>query len=408
MRTFGRKCPATNQPRNRMMKRLRRSGLMTVFSLLLGISTSHTMAGPIDQARRMHDRLVGVPPSPKVLNSMEAQIAAGDPIQAAYEAMDNPIFYISTLKNFVTPWSNEARTIFGDLNDYTALIIGMVRDDIPFNQVLSSDLIYIGDPNTVSTPYSHTNNKHYQELERERVDLSDPQLFFGVTQSGLPDSQLSSLDAAGIITTRAAGEAFFKGGTNRRMTRFLAINYLCRDLEQMKDITRPVDRIRQDVSRSPGGNSTLFLTSCTGCHSGMDPLSQAFAYLEFDQELGRVIHTSGQVQPKYLINANTFRLGFTTTDNRWDNYWRQGVNASLGWRGKNTGGYGPKSLGQEIANSRAFSLCQVEKAFEQICFRVPRSTSDRDEVERIADVLETNNYSLKRVFAETATFCMGE
>ena len=61
---------------------------------------------------------------------------------------------------------------------------------------------------------------------------------------------------------------------------------------------------------TPGGDSTLFLNSCTGCHSGMDPMAQAFAYFEFDDGLGRVIHTPGQVQDKYLINATTFPLGF--------------------------------------------------------------------------------------------------
>ena len=43
----------------------------------------------------------------------------------------------------------------------------------------------------------------------------------------------------------------------------------------------PPDRIRQDVSRSPGGDSRVFLNSCIGCHSGMDPMAQAFAYYNF-------------------------------------------------------------------------------------------------------------------------------
>lgn len=384
------------------------SRLLAMLWVCLTIFINPSMAGSLDQARRMHDRLVGVPPQPQVLSSMQMQIDAGDPIQAAYEAMDNAAFYNSRLKYFVTPWTNEADNVFAELNDYTALVIGIVRDDIPFNQVLTTDRVYVGAPGVVSTPYSHTDNEHYQELERQRIDLSDPQKFIGVSQSGLPDSQLTTADTAGVITTRAAGEAFFKGGTNRRMTRFLLRNYLCRDLEQMNDITRPVDRIRQDVSRSPGGDSSLFLNSCSGCHSGLDAMSQAFAYLEYDQDLDRVVHTPGQVQPKYLINANNFRFGFVTTDNRWDNYWRQGQNGVLGWSNSAGGGYGAKSLGQEIANSRAFSVCQVEKVFEQICFRRPSSASDRNNIERIADVFESDNFSLKRVFAETAVVCMGE
>ena len=40
-------------------------------------------AGPREQAKRMHDRLVGVPPSEAMLASMDAKIAAGDAVGAA-------------------------------------------------------------------------------------------------------------------------------------------------------------------------------------------------------------------------------------------------------------------------------------------------------------------------------------
>ena len=67
------------------------------------------------------------------------------------------------------------------------------------------------------------------------------------------------------------------------MFRFTLLNHLCRDMEQMHDTTRPPDRIRQDVTRSPGGDSSVFLNNCIGCHSGMDPMAQAFAYYDFDE-----------------------------------------------------------------------------------------------------------------------------
>ena len=58
--------------------------------------------------------------------------------------MDNPAFYSVTLKNLVTPWTNRDQTVFAPLNDYTATVIGMVRDDVPFDQVLSGDILYVG------------------------------------------------------------------------------------------------------------------------------------------------------------------------------------------------------------------------------------------------------------------------
>jgi hypothetical protein len=374
---------------------------------LAALLASPAAAGPREQAKRLHDRLVGVPPSAATLAAMEQEIVAQDPIAAAYLAMQQPAFYTVALKNFATPWTNVERTPFAELNDYTATVIGMVRDDVPFDQVLSADLVYVGAPGVVGRTYSQTDNDHYRLLEQQRVDLSNPALFVPVAQSTLPGAQINAAEAAGVITTRAAGEAFFSAGTNRRMWRFVSLNHLCRDLEETKDISRPVDRIRQDVSRSPGGDSSVFQNHCSGCHSGMDALAGAFAYFEWDATQMRVVHTRGAVQPKYLINANTFPPGYATVDNRWDNYWRSGPNASLGWRGTTSGGFGAKSLGQEIGASRAFSVCQVQKVFEQVCFRAPADATDVAEIERIADVFEAQGRSLKRVFAEVGAICMG-
>ncbi len=386
----------------------RRVAALAALAAAVGLAPGTAAAGPRERARHVHDRLVGIPPGPEALDRMEALIAGGDPLAAAYEAMKSPVFYNTALVDFVTPWTNEARTVFAELNDYSATVVGMIRDDVPFDRVLSADLVYVGAPGVVEAPYSHTDNEHYEELARRAVDLSDPELLVPVRQSELPGAVIPAESTAGVLTTRAAGEAFLRAGTNRRMIRFTAINFLCRDLEALKDISRPTDRIRQDVTRAPGGDSSVFLNQCSGCHSGLDPLAQAFAYFDFDAEAGRVVYTPGQVQAKYLINAFTFPLGFATPDDRWDNYWRHGPNAALGWGDGPGGGFGPKSLGREIAASRAFSVCQVEKVFSQVCLRPPDSQADRDEIERIADVFEANAYSLKRVFAEVAAYCTAE
>ena len=66
------------------------------------------------------------------------------------------------------------------------------------------------------------------------------------------------------------------------MFRFTLLNHLCMDLEQVHDTSITPDHIRQDVSRSPGGDSRVFLNNCIGCHAGMDPLAQAYAYYNYD------------------------------------------------------------------------------------------------------------------------------
>ena len=111
-------------------------------TMLLGASAVH--AGDREQARRIHDRLAGVPPTDAVLDLMTADVAAENPVAAANRAMENRSFYDVTLKNFAMPWTNRDQTVFAPLNDYVATVIGMVRDDVPFNQVLYEDILYVG------------------------------------------------------------------------------------------------------------------------------------------------------------------------------------------------------------------------------------------------------------------------
>ena len=381
-----------------------------LFAGIAGLaSIAQAQMDDVDRARRMHDRLAGVPPDDGTLAAMATMIGNGRPDLAADLAMQHPAFYNVSLKNFVTPWTNEDQTVFAPLNDYTATVIGMIRDDVPFNLVLSEDIVYTA-PNGLVTPdYQHTSNAHYEALERSGFDLGSGNVLTRRTQSGLPGSQLSASDAAGVVTTRAAAEAFFSAGTNRAMWRFTSINHLCRDLEQMQDISRPGDRIRQDVTRSPGGDSEIFLNTCYGCHSGMDALAGAYAYFEWDEDQTRMIHTPGVVQGKHLINGNAFPFGYVTTDNSWINYWREGPNSLLEWRGASELGLGAKSLGAEVAATRAFSVCQVEKVFRHVCFRPAQSQQDRTAIEAIADEFERDGvYSMKRVFGDVAEYCMDE
>jgi hypothetical protein len=377
-----------------------------VAAALLTSGASLALAGPREQAQRIHDRLAGVPPTSAVLEDMRADIAANNAIAAAMTAMNNPSFYTVTLKNFAAPWTNRDRSVFVPLNDYIALVIGMVRDDEPFNQILTGDLLYVGAG--VSPPPSASSNAHFEALEAAmRQPSFNPQTGLQrTTQSGIYPIPTSA--TAGAMTTRAAAEAFFVAGTNRAMFRFTLMNHMCMDLEQVQDTSLPPDRIRQDVSRSPGGDSRVFLNNCIGCHSGMDPLAQAFAYYNFNEATGSIEYTAGTVQPKYFNNDETFADGFVTPDDSWDNYWREGQNANLGWSQSLTGsGNGAKSFGEELASSQAFATCQVQKVFKTVCLRDPVDQGDRDQVAAMANTFRNNNYNLRQVFAESAVYCMG-
>ena len=378
--------------------------LMALGLLLFGASDA--FAGNRERAKRIHDRLAGVPPTDTVLADMQSDVLAGNPELAAITAMDNPAFYSVTLKNMATPWTNRDQTVFAPLNDYTATFIGMVRDDVPMNTALSADLLYIGSGPGIPA-YSPSNNNHYEALENNGVDLQAN--LVATTQSALLG--LPTAATAGLMTTRAAAEAFLILGTNRANFRYTLLNHLCVDMEQVKDTTLIPDRIRQDVSRSPGGDSRIFLNNCVGCHNGMDPMAQAFAYYNFDDNTRVMQYTPGQVQPKYGINSGTFAYGFVTPDDSWDNYWRDGQNQLLGWSSSPSfpgSGNGAKSMGEELANSDAFAYCQVRKVFKNVCLRDPVDPTDNGRIDTMVVSFRGNNYRLKQVFAEAAAYCMGD
>lgn len=392
----------------------RRASLTKAVALALAIVSfasvqQDAVAGDREQAKRMYDRLTGTPPSPALLDTLTSRVGSSGLEDTAMFIMDrtqahSSAFYSVTLKNFATPWTNRDQTVFAPLNDYTATVIGMVRDDRDFRGILSEDVVYVGN---ASPAYSSVNNLHYEALESSNADLR-------VVLQAVPQSSVNGLPStatAGIITSRAAAEAFFIDGTNRAMFRFTMLNHLCRDMEQITDTSRPPDRIRQDVTRSPGGDSSIFLNNCVGCHNVMDSMAQAFAYYDFDETQGRLVYTPGQVQPKYLINSDNFKPGYVTPDDRWDNRMRlPGRNTLLNWAGADgqvRTGHGAKSLGEELAGSEAFAQCQVEKVFRTVCFRAPTDQADRSKVADILSAFKGSNYSLKTAFAESAVYCAG-
>ncbi len=370
------------------------------------VIASNSWAGPREQAKRMHDRLTGVPPTTVVLDSMEQKIAAGDANGAAFEAMENAAFYNTTVRQFAAPWTNRDQSVFVNLNDTIATAIGVVRDNVPFDQILSNDLVYVGTDAATNIAYATDNNDHYLDMEEANVDLSDPLNLEARTQSGL-SAALDTQQTAGILTTRGYAQAFLVAGTNRAAVRFATLNFMCLDMEDMRDISAWPDRIRQDVTRSPGGDSAIFLNDCLSCHAGLDALAGAFAYYDFNEESAQLEYTAAQVQEKYRRDSSVFPFGFETLGDSWINYWRSGPNSHVGWRGPGSG-MGAKSFGQEIAQTERFDQCQTSKVFERVCYRTPNGEADQQALTAMVTNFQASNRNLKQVFADAATYCMGE
>jgi len=399
----------------------RQTLLRPACALTLSLLAMQTFAGTREQALQIHNRVAGVPPSEAVLLQMTAKIDAGQTADAVSIAMENEAFYGVTLKNLATPWTNRDRTIFAPLNDYTATVIGLVRDNADFRSLLYGDVLYTSNASGLPA-YSTSDNKHYEALETQGLSLKNTlQAVNQTALNGLPADATS-----GVITSRAAAKAFFIDGTNRAMFRFTLINHLCRDLEQVHDVTRVPDFIRQDVSRSPGGDSRVYLNNCIGCHNGMDPMAKAYAYYDFEHDIDAdptgesgALHynaagtldpiTNSRVEKKYLQNSTTFKPGYVTTNDDWQNYWRAGINSHLGWdTSLNGAGTGAKTMNMELAHSHAFASCQVEKVFDNVCLRKPADAADRSKIAEFTTKFASSGYHLKQVFIDTADYCKGE
>ena len=397
---------------------MKNNGKIVLTLLALSVVISQvSFAGPREQAKRIFDRLAGAPATNADLATMEALLGSDSTGKTAanYVIDNSQSFYNVTLKNFATPWTNEAQDVFAPLNDYSATVIGLIRDGEDFRQVLHGNIIYTG------SSYSPVDNLAYEQLESSNADLSD----INVLRERIQSDVITNLpvDAtAGVMTTRAAARAFFIDGTNRAMFRFTMMNQLCTDLEPLKDVSRTPDRVRQDVSRSPGGDSRIYLNNCVGCHAGMDGMAGAFAHYQYDypegnEDGGQLTYNASEVEEKHLINAENFKPGYITTGDDWVNYWRNGQNSILGWghAGEtldsefNATGNGAKELGIELANSQAFAQCQVDKVFKSVCFRDPNDyATDRGERDDIvADFTTTYNYNMKEVFSDVAAWCKG-
>ena len=141
---------------------LLRQALPGIALALWAAAQTPAFAGPNEQAERLFGRLTGVAAKCAVLAQMSADIASGQPVRSLRRISPcrTRAFYNVTMRNFAAPMTNKAQSVFVPLNDYTATIIGMVRDNVPFNTVLSADLVYVGNVQSGAPAYSPANNNH--------------------------------------------------------------------------------------------------------------------------------------------------------------------------------------------------------------------------------------------------------
>ena len=212
------------------------------------------------------------------------------------------------------------------------------------------------------------------------------------------------------MTTRGFSEAYLVAGTNRAPVRFAMLNFMCMDQEDLRDITAHADRVRKDVTRSPGGDSQHFLERLLDLPCGSRRAGRRVRVLRLRRRhcskrstrLATCSRSSTRMRACFrsVLRRRTI-LGSTTGE--------PGSNEFVGWNAAGGGeGNGAKSLGHGIGSDTAVRRVPDEASFRTGLLPVAERHGRRSRpCENIADIFEANNRSMKRVFAETALYCMG-
>ena len=367
-----------------------------------------------DLAILIHNRIVGVPAQGETLVKMVELLQSGKAREAAMLATEHPFFYDYKLRALFTPWSNREGNVGNPLNDMVTTMIGMVRDDVPFNQVLSGDIFYNASAHAMLPDLRNIKNEE-ELIEAARGVIPTSQTSSSLKdklQQGKQSQQLHKTPAvqgaiSGVLSTNGFGAAFYSAGTNRRATASVLKNFLCHDIEHLHDTSTPKNWVRQDVDRSPGGDSDLFYRRCVGCHAGMDALSGWNVYYD---HIGVLRYTEGVVQQKIkrnvLVEAGEQARDYNQINSdEFTNLWTEGKNASLGWRGK-TSGRGAKEFGEMMTRSKAFSSCMASHVYKAVCYLDPKEGAAKTRREKLAQKFEESDYNMRELFADTAVSCL--
>ncbi len=350
------------------------------------------------------------------LIQMEALLKAGNPRGAVAIASADRLFYDVQIREVAKIMSTREQTIRAPMSDFVATFIGVVRDSDTRSakELLTGNFTYRVDPAVIATLPANASirqaeqadfiqsNNHYLDLATRRLSPSavlipsTPQR--AMQGNGMNAVVINHPDPAGLLTSRAFVEAHAVAGTNRRPIEEMMQEFMCVDMHGWADGNAPDDRVSQDVTRTPSGSVNLYLTTCKTCHSGMDGLRGAWAFVDFDNDAQTISTT---VLAKMTRNQTEYPQGYRMTNNSWVNNATLGKNADqFGWR-SSTSGTGLGALGKLVADSRGFSRCMVKKAFQAVCRRTPLA-GEESLVRSLADQFEADGYHARRMYENVA------
>jgi hypothetical protein len=407
--------------------------ILSSLIVMSGFSFAHAQVKPdisaadptISQmkAKKLYERLTGtkLPVDSPVLLQLTNLINSGDMVGAAKVATSDPNFYNITVKLMALKLSTREESIKIPLNDFAADFIGVTRDNRDARELLTGNFYYMGSGANIRSalvPDILLSNNHYDDLEKNRVDLSANLVRVeGQMIATALDASMPNPDPAGALTSRGFMGAHALAGTNRRLVEYTFREFMCVPLNEWADTGASDLRIGRDIDRFPAGDHMKFASSCKGCHTVMDGFRGAFAKWDFT---GKGIKNSAinprgggdfgidadgnGVVTKMNRNNTVFPSGYVTTNDSFVNNAVRPANSSFfEWRGTNTtSGNGVNALGTLVANSRRFSQCMAKRVYETVCRKTFDAVKDHATLMTWGDEFEASGYKLKSLFETIA------
>lgn len=294
--------------------------LFSVQSRLMASTTNidETVTNSRIRARKLFMALTGVSVSidDSRVKMMESLIQTKQEATAVKIATADPNFYNIRVADMARKMSSRDEFTRAPLSDFVATFVGVTRDGVSAQQLLTGNFVYIMDPSlgfyidsngnklpikgkgaNVNIDLSTTPvwldfvkyNDYYEFIESQNLSLfhiltrKDGQLIggmhdiIGATGQSYP---MQNPDPAGLLTSRAFLQAHADAGTNRRLIEYSFREFMCTPMANMADANQPDDRVGRDVERSPGGSVDKYQTTCKACHAVMDSFRGAFAYFD--------------------------------------------------------------------------------------------------------------------------------
>lgn len=359
-------------------------------------STFFSDTGISPQLQDLAFRLTGRPLTRFNKNAAQIQLLfeSGQVREAAWALTKDPGFLSSTVWQWAGLLLSSGKRPNRLLDDALAMLIGTVRDNLDARELLTGDYTYGADPRISNLRPSRSENRLYEIIQFS----SGKELQLALAKQTPQWNEASVPMAAGILTSRGFATNFLDG-TNRHAVTYAFEFFLCQPIELWKTPYLDPQYIRRDITRLPDGNPRVFQTECRSCHAPLDPLSQAFAFV--DSKEGTFVYSNKKVRPKYLQHGDVYPEGHQPEDDRWINLLNRPQHREMfGWRTQ-LEGKGVREFGVMLAQSQAFSSCMVKRVFDSICDRSLDQKGDL--AKELAAQFETEDqYGLRNLFVRVA------